>query len=134
MNSNRIATLMVVALIAPVMMARAAGAQAAPAPKAQAAAAPDRGAAVYAAQKCSMCHSLEGKGQVKGPLDGVGTKLTAEEIRLWIVDPVDMTKKTSATRKPVMRAYPNLPKEDVTALVAFLVAKKAGPKVVQTKP
>ena len=92
---------------------------------AQAAAAPaDKGAAVYAAQKCSMCHSLDGKGQAKGPLDGVGTKLTAEEIRLWIVDPVDMTKKTSATRKPAMRAYPNLPKADLDALVVFLVAKK----------
>jgi len=84
----------------------------------------EKGAAVYAAQKCSMCHSLDGKGQAKGPLDGVGTKLTAEEIRLWIVDPADMTKKTSATRKPAMRAYPNLPKEDLEALVAFMVSKK----------
>ena len=92
---------------------------------AQAAAAPvDKGAAVFAAQKCSMCHSLDGKGQAKGPLDGVGTKLTAEEIRLWVVDPVDMTKKTSATRKPAMRAYPNLPKADLDTLVAFLVTKK----------
>ena len=39
-----------------------AAAQAAPAPA-------DKGAAVYAAQKCSMCHSLDGKGQAKGPLD-----------------------------------------------------------------
>ena len=94
-----------------------AAAQAAPSPA-------DKGAAVYAAQKCSMCHSVDGKGQAKGPLDGVGTKLTAEEIRLWIVDPADMTKKTSATRKPAMRAYPNLPKADLDALVAFLTAKK----------
>ncbi len=56
-----------------------AAAQAAPAPA-------EKGAAVFAAQKCSMCHALDGKGQAKGPLDGVGTKLTAEEIRLWIVD------------------------------------------------
>ena len=94
-----------------------AAAQAAPAPA-------DKGAMVFAAQKCSMCHSLDGKGQAKGPLDGVGKKLTAEEIRLWIVDPADMTKKTSATRKPAMRAYPNLPKEDLDALVAYLAAKK----------
>ena len=94
-----------------------ANAQAAPAPA-------DKGAAVFAAQKCSMCHALDGKGQAKGPLDGVGTKLTAEEIRLWIVDPADMTKKTSATRMPAMRAYPKLPKADLDALVAFLVSKK----------
>lgn len=115
MNTIQIAGLMVLAMMAPVA-ARSADAQAAPAP--------NRGAAVFTAQKCSMCHSLEGKGQAKGPLDGVGTKLTAEEIRLWIVDPVDMAKKTSAPRKPAMRPYGSLPKADLDALVAFLVAKK----------
>lgn len=84
----------------------------------------DKGATVYAAQKCAMCHALDGKGQAKGPLDGVGTKLTADEIRQWIVTPAEMTKKTNATRKPAMRAYPNLPKEDLDALVAFMVSKK----------
>ena len=84
----------------------------------------EKGAAVYAAQKCMTCHSLDGKGLAKGPLDGVGTKLTADEIREWIVHPDVMTKKTNATRKPLMRAYPNLPKEDLDALVAFLVSKK----------
>ncbi len=83
-----------------------------------------KGEAVYAAQKCSMCHALDGKGQAKGPLDGVGTKLTADEIRQWIVDPAAMTKKANATRKPAMRAYPKLPKEDLDALVAFMASKK----------
>ena len=84
----------------------------------------EKGAAVYAAQKCAMCHSLDGKGQAKGPLDKVGSKLSADEIREWIVHPAEMTKKTNATRKPPMRAYPNLPKEDLDALVAFMVSKK----------
>jgi len=82
------------------------------------------GEAVYAAQKCSMCHALDGKGQAKGPLDGVGSKMSAEDIRLWIVDPATMTKKANATRKPPMKAYPNLPKADLDALVTFLAAKK----------
>ena len=94
-ESNRFVGVMFLALMASTVTARAAEAQAAPAA--------GGGAAVYAAQKCAMCHSLDGKGQAKGPLDGVGTKLTAEEIRLWIVDPADMTKKTSAPRKPAMR-------------------------------
>ena len=84
----------------------------------------EKGAAVYAAQKCATCHILDGKGMAKGPLDGVGSKLTADEIREWIVNPAEMTKKHNATRKPPMRAYPNLPKEDLDALVAFLAAKK----------
>jgi mono/diheme cytochrome c family protein len=82
-----------------------------------------KGEQVYAAQKCSMCHSLDGKGQAKGPLDGIGSKLKADEIREWIVNPAEMTKKHNATRKPVMRAYPKLPKEDLDALVAFLASK-----------
>ena len=100
----------------------AAAAQAAPA--AGGAQAADKGAAVYTAQKCSLCHSLEGKGSAKGPLDGVGSKLTADEIRQWIVAAPEMTAKAKATRKPVMKAYPNLPKEDLDALVAFLHSKK----------
>jgi mono/diheme cytochrome c family protein len=84
----------------------------------------NRGEAVYTAQKCSVCHSLDGKGNAKGPLDDVGSKLTADEIRQWMVNPAEMTAKTKAARKPPMRAYPNLPKEDLDALVAFLAAKK----------
>ena len=94
---------------------------------AQAGAAPDvvaKGATVFAAQKCSMCHALEGKGMAKGPLDGIGTKLTTDQIREWITHPVEMSAKANATRKPVMKAYPNLPKEDLDALVAFLASKK----------
>lgn len=83
-----------------------------------------KGAAVFAAQKCTTCHALDGKGMAKGPLDGVGKKLTADEIREWIVNPAEMSKKANATRKPAMRAYPNLPKDDLDNLVAFLASKK----------
>jgi mono/diheme cytochrome c family protein len=84
----------------------------------------DKGATVYAAQKCSVCHSLDGKGNAKGPLDAVGSTLTADEIRHWIVNPVEMTAKMKAVRKPPMKAYASLPKEDLDALVTFLAAKK----------
>ena len=84
----------------------------------------DKGATVFAAQKCSVCHSLDGKGNAKGALDDVGSKLTADEIRQWIVNPVEMTAKMKAVRKPPMKAYASLPKEDLDALVTFLAAKK----------
>jgi mono/diheme cytochrome c family protein len=83
-----------------------------------------KGEQVYGAQKCSTCHSIAGKGQVKGPLDGVGSKLSADEIRAWIVTPAEMTKKTKAERKPPMRAYPKLAKEDVDALVEYMLSLK----------
>ena len=83
-----------------------------------------QGEAVYTAQKCALCHALDGKGNAKGPLDGVGAKLSADDIRKWIVTPKEMTAASNATRKPLMRPYPSLPKEDLDALVAFLAAKK----------
>ena len=100
------------------------GASAQAAPVAGAAQTADKGAAVFAAQKCSLCHSLDGKGNAKGPLDDVGSKLTADEIRQWIVMPAEMGAKAKATRKPAMKAFPSLPKEDLDALVAFLHARK----------
>lgn len=83
-----------------------------------------RGAEVYAAQKCMVCHSIAGKGNAKGALDKVGGKLSEADIRAWIVDPKGMTAKTNATRKPEMRAYPSLPKDDLDALVAYLQSLK----------
>ncbi len=82
-----------------------------------------RGEKVYADQKCSLCHSIGGRGNTKGPLDTVGSRLSAEEIRQWITDPKTMTAKTKATRKPEMKQY-TLPKEDVDALVAYLQSLK----------
>jgi mono/diheme cytochrome c family protein len=82
-----------------------------------------KGEQVYTAQKCSLCHSIAGKGNAKGALDGVGGKLSADDIRSWIMDAKGMTAKAKATRKPEMKQY-SLPKEDVDALVAYLSSLK----------
>ena len=84
----------------------------------------EKGAALFVAQKCSLCHSLAGKGNAKGPLDGIGSKLKAEEIRQWLTTPVEMAAKANATRKPVMKSFASLAKEDLDALVAFIASKK----------
>jgi len=85
----------------------------------------ERGMKTYEDQKCYRCHSVAGKGNAKGKLDDVGTRLSAEELRRWIVAPAEMTASTKAKRKPVMREYPNLPKGDVDDLVAYMVSLKA---------
>src|SRR5690242_14243510 len=82
-----------------------------------------KGQQVFADQKCNLCHSIGDKGNKKGPLDGVGSKLSADEIRSWITDAKGMTAKTKAPRKPEMKAYA-LPKDDVDALVAYLGSLK----------
>jgi mono/diheme cytochrome c family protein len=82
-----------------------------------------KGEKVFADQKCSLCHSIAGKGNAKGPLDDVGSKLKADEIRSWVTDAKGMTAKTKPTRKPEMKQF-TLPKEDVDALVAYLSSLK----------
>ncbi len=103
-------------------VAVAAGAlAAAPAPAQNARA--QQGEKIYTDQKCSLCHSIGGHGNTKGPLDTVGTKLSADEIRQWITDAKAMTARTKATRKPEMKQY-SLSKGDVDALVAYLETLK----------
>ena len=82
-----------------------------------------QGETLYTAQKCSLCHSIADKGNKKGPLEGVGKKLSEADIRAWLTDAKAMTAKTKATRKPEMKAYA-LPKDDVDALVAYLQTLK----------
>jgi mono/diheme cytochrome c family protein len=84
-----------------------------------------KGEQVYAAQKCAMCHQIAGKGNKLSPLDGVGKKLSAAELREWIVDPDAAAKKHASTKKPAMpKTYAKLPAADVDALVAYLQTLK----------
>ena len=64
----------------------------------------DRGKEVYRVSRCAMCHSIEGKGNKKNPLDGVGSRLEADSVRKWIVSPREMNPKVSK------RAYDKLSK------------------------
>ena len=84
-----------------------------------------KGQEVYTAQKCSVCHSIAGKGAKTNPLDGVGAKLSADEIRSWITDPVGMTAKAKSTKKPPMpNKYAKLPAAEIDALVAYMQSLK----------
>jgi cytochrome c oxidase subunit II len=89
-------------------------------PRADEAAKPDpekvgKGQQVYAAQHCSMCHSIAGKGNPKNALDDVGSKMTAEELKKYITNP----KSVKADTK--MKAYPSLSADDLDALVTYLL-------------
>jgi mono/diheme cytochrome c family protein len=84
-----------------------------------------KGEEIYAAQKCSMCHGIAGKGSKQNPLDGVGKKLSAEDIRQWITHPDEMTVKTKSTKKPPMpKKYASLAAADLDALVAYMQSLK----------
>ena len=103
-----------IALISPVGMANA-----------QDAALVKKGQDVYAAQKCTVCHGIAGKGSKTNPLDGVGAKLSAADIREWIVHPIEMAKKTNSSKKPPMPAkYGGLAAAEIDALVAYMQSLK----------
>ena len=97
----------------------------APAVAGQDAAAIKKGESVYGAQKCQTCHAIAGKGNKNNPLDGVGKKLTADDVREWITHPKEMTAKTKSTKKPPMpEKYGSLPAADLDALVAYMASLK----------
>jgi len=93
--------------------------------QAQDAAQVKKGQEVYTAQKCSVCHAIAGKGGKASPLDGVGTKLTAAQIKAWIVDPITAAKTANSTKKPPMpKKYDKLPAADIDAMVAYMQSLK----------
>lgn len=77
----------------------------------------EKGKAVYEAQKCKMCHSIAGVGNKKSPLDGVGGKLSAENIKKWILEPKAMKADTT------MKVY-KLADPDLANLVAYMLSLK----------
>ena len=86
---------------------------------------PKKGEQVYTAQKCSVCHSVAGKGGKSSPLDGVGAKISAADTRQWIVSPKEMATKTNSQKKPPMPdRYSKLPAADIDALVAYMQSLK----------
>lgn len=73
----------------------------------------ERARQVYEREGCPMCHSIAGKGNRRNPLDGVGSRLSREEIRKWIVSPQEM--------KPgVKKKNYELSEPDLEALIAYL--------------
>ena len=84
-----------------------------------------QGEKVFADKKCTVCHLVGDVGNKKGPsLDGVGSKLTQDEIRQWITNAPEMAAKANSTRKPPMKAYTDLTKQEVDALVAYVATLK----------
>jgi mono/diheme cytochrome c family protein len=85
----------------------------------------DAGKKVYDTQKCATCHMVAGKGNKMFPLDGVGAKLPAADLRRWLTHTAEMEAKLP--KPPAMkmssRKY-ELKDADLEALVAYLESLK----------
>ena len=93
---------------------------------AQAPAAPDpvrveAGRKVYEREKCTTCHQIAGRGNSRFPLDGVGRKLTSDQLRRWMTDTAKM--EDALPRLPVVRMSATkyrLSTRDLDDLVLYL--------------
>jgi mono/diheme cytochrome c family protein len=83
-----------------------------------------KGATLFAANKCQICHAVAGKGNAKHPLDDAGTRLDAATVKLWLTDPKAAEAKTGKKASPPMKSFASLPQEDIDALVAYVLSLK----------
>jgi mono/diheme cytochrome c family protein len=83
-----------------------------------------RGAELFTEQKCTVCHAVAGKGNVKRPLDGVGSHIDAATAKLWLTDPKAAVEKTGKKGPLAMKSFATLPAADIDALVAYVLSLK----------
>ncbi len=83
----------------------------------------EAGKKVYDTYKCQKCHKTGEAGSKLSPLDGVATKLTADEIRQWLVSPDEMTAKLKKKPKVKMKKVDYKPGE-LDALMAYMLSLK----------
>lgn len=75
---------------------------------------------VYQQQACALCHSIAGEGNIRNPLDGVGTRRTPEELRNWIVG-ADVLEGTIPQRAFKMKQdFKELPDHELDMLVTYM--------------
>jgi len=81
----------------------------------------ETGRRVYEREKCAVCHQVAGRGNSRFPLDGVGSRLSANDLRRWFTHTVQM--EAAKPRKPAIemssRKY-NFRDTDLNALIEYL--------------
>jgi mono/diheme cytochrome c family protein len=86
----------------------------------------DAGRKIFDSEGCAKCHMIAGRGNRMFPLDGVGAKLSAADIRRWLTNTAEMEDalpKAPAIRMST-RKY-DFNDAELAALVAYLESLKA---------
>jgi mono/diheme cytochrome c family protein len=79
-----------------------------------------RGRAVFVSESCLRCHSLEGDGNPRLPLDGVGRRRSSIELRAWVTAAASVRTELSGSAIRAKEGFAELPEPDLEALLAFL--------------
>ena len=80
----------------------------------------EKGKAVYEAESCAICHSIAGQGHERHPLDGVGARLRADEIRLGIAPSDEMESKLPDRVYKTKQRFHERSADELDALVQYM--------------
>lgn len=79
-----------------------------------------RGRTAFEEQGCLRCHRVAGEGSPRSPLDGVGARLTPEEIHAFIVADDAVRGSLSPSVARAKTEFADMPEGDLDALVVYL--------------
>jgi len=78
------------------------------------------GRQVYKQQSCGFCHSIAGQGNPRNPLDGVGKKHSANELRNFITGADTLQDLLSTSIIKMKQRYRELSDDELDALVIYM--------------
>ena len=80
----------------------------------------ERGRQIYEQQGCGSCHFIDGKGNPRNPLDGVGTKHSASELRDFITGADTLQSVLTTSIRKMKQRYRELSADELAALVIYM--------------
>jgi hypothetical protein len=83
-----------------------------------------RGRVVFDSLGCARCHSVAGVGSPRYPLDGVGARRNAAQLRAWTQGADALADSLPPSALRTKQSFQALKPEDLNALVAFLRSLK----------
>ena len=80
----------------------------------------EKGTLIYMQQSCSLCHSISGQGNPRNPLDGIGAKHTASELRNFITGEDTLQGVLPEGIRKMKQEYRKLSYDELDALVFYM--------------
>jgi cbb3-type cytochrome oxidase cytochrome c subunit len=80
----------------------------------------ETGRQIYIQQACARCHSIYEKGNQRNPLDNVGARRTAEELRDWIIGAQPLQDVLPERIFNLKKKHSELSDNDLDALIIYM--------------
>ena len=81
-----------------------------------------RGRELFAALGCTRCHAVDGVGNPRRPLDGIGDLRSAASLRAWTLAEGAVADSLAPAAVTAKRRYAEVPEADLDALLRWLAA------------